>query len=96
VPESDPLLARYPGADAVVRVAVSRIFVNCSRYVHRYRRVASSRYVPRAGCETPYAEWKRLDVVQDALPARDAGETARARGTITEAEYEAKLAAGEA
>ena len=94
--EGDPLLERYPGADVVVRVAVARIFVNCSRYVHRYQRVASSRYVPRAGCETPYAEWKRIDVVQEALPPRDEGRTARAGGTITVEEYEARLARGQA
>ena len=96
VAEHDPLLSRFPGADALVRVAVSHVFVNCSRYVHRYQRVGASRYVPRTGCETPYAEWKRIDLVQEALPARDAGKTARAGGTITEAEYEAKIAAGEA
>jgi hypothetical protein len=76
VREADPLLAAYPGADLVVRVAVSQVFVNCSRYVHRYQRVKASRYVPRAGCETPFAEWKRIDVVQEALPSRDAGKTA--------------------
>jgi hypothetical protein len=92
----DPLLATYPGADLVVRVAVSRIFVNCSRYVHKYQRVRASRYVPRAQCETPFAEWKRIDVVQEVLPPRDAGKTAKAGGTITVEEYEAKLAAGEA
>jgi predicted pyridoxine 5'-phosphate oxidase superfamily flavin-nucleotide-binding protein len=96
VNDRDPLLAAYPGADLVVRVAVSRIFVNCSRYVHKYQRVRSSRYVPRAQCETPFAEWKRIDVVQEVLPPRDAGKTAKAGGTITVEEYEAKLAAGEA
>jgi hypothetical protein len=96
VREADPLLAAYPGADLVVRVAVSQVFVNCSRYVHRYRRVKASRYVPRAGCETPFAEWKRIDVVQEALPPRDAGKTAKAGGTITIEEYEAKRHAGEA
>lgn len=90
------LLERYPGADLLVRVAVSEIFVNCSRYVHKYQRIASSRYVPRTGCETPFAEWKRIDVVQDALPPRDAGRTERAGGTITVDEYEAKRAAGRA
>ncbi|HUF35530.1 MAG TPA: pyridoxamine 5'-phosphate oxidase family protein [Gemmatimonadales bacterium] len=90
------LLRKYPGAEAVVRVAVSEIFVNCSRYVHRYQRVAASRYVPRAGCETPFAEWKRIDVVQGALPPNDAGRTERAGGTITIEEYEARLAAGQA
>jgi predicted pyridoxine 5'-phosphate oxidase superfamily flavin-nucleotide-binding protein len=96
VRDSDPLLASYPGADLVVRVAVSRIFVNCSRYVHQYRKVKPSRYVPRSGCETPFAEWKRIDVVQDVLPPRDGGRTTLAGGTITVEEYEAKLAAGEA
>ncbi len=88
------LLARYPGAHAVVRVAVSEIFVNCSRYVHRYQRKAASRYVPRPDCETPFAEWKRIDLVQDALPPGDAGRTEQAGGTITMDEYEAKRAAG--
>ncbi len=94
--EKDPFLARYAGADLIVRVAVSRIFVNCSRYVHKYQRVAPSRYVPRSGCETPFAEWKRIDVVQEALPTRDMGKTERAGGTITLEDYAAKLAAGEA
>jgi predicted pyridoxine 5'-phosphate oxidase superfamily flavin-nucleotide-binding protein len=96
VRDSDPLLASYPGADLVVRVAVSQIFVNCSRYVHQYRKVKASRYVPRSGCETPFAEWKRIDVVQEVLPPRDEGRAGRAGGTITVEEYEAKLAAGEA
>jgi hypothetical protein len=77
-------------------VTVSAVFVNCTRYVHKYQRVAASRYVPRAHCETPFAEWKRIDVVQEALPPRDAGKTATAGGTITVEEYEAKRTAGEA
>jgi len=93
---ADPLLGRYPGADLVVRVAVSAIFVNCSRYVHQYRRVAASRYVHRVSCDTPFAEWKRIDLVQEVLPPRDAGKTERAGGTITVDEYEAKRAAGQA
>jgi predicted pyridoxine 5'-phosphate oxidase superfamily flavin-nucleotide-binding protein len=96
VAEADPLLARYPGADVIVRVTVSAVFVNCSRYIHKYQRMAASRYVPRAHCQTPFAEWKRIDVVQEALPPRDAGKTATAGGTITVEEYEAKRAAGEA
>ena len=94
--DSDPLLSSYPGADLVVRVAVSTLFVNCSRYIHRYQRTAGSRYVPRNDCQTPFAEWKRIDIVQDALPPRDEGRTTQAGGTITVEEYEAKLAAGEA
>jgi uncharacterized protein len=93
---ADPLLSNFPGADVLVRVAVSEIFVNCSRYVHKYQRVAASRYVPRQDCEVPFAEWKRIDLVQEALPPRDAGKTGRAGGTITVEEYEAKRAAGRA
>lgn len=95
--DRDPaLLARFPGTRVVVRVAVSEIFINCSRYVHRYLRKAASRYVPRPDCETPYAEWKRIDLLQDALPSADAGRTEQAGGTITFDEYEAKRAAGQA
>jgi uncharacterized protein len=72
------------------------VFVNCSRYIHKYQRVAASRYVPRVHCETPFAEWKRIDVVQEVLPSRDTGKAAQAGGTITVEQYEAKLAAGEA
>lgn len=94
--DTDPLLAHYDKADLIVRVAVTRLWVNCSRYIHRYQRTGLSRYVPREGCETPFAEWKRIDLVQDSLPARDAGKTDKAGGTITMETYGAKLAAGEA
>ncbi len=96
VDRTDPLLGHYSGADVVVRVAISAIFVNCSRYVHKYRRISASRYVPRPECGAPFAEWKRIDLVQEALPPRDAGKTAQAGGTITIDEYEAKRAAGQA
>jgi predicted pyridoxine 5'-phosphate oxidase superfamily flavin-nucleotide-binding protein len=96
IAERDALLAEYPGADAVVRVAVTAVFVNCTRYVHKYQRVASSRYVPRPGCDTPFAEWKRIDLVQEALPPRDAGKTAQTGGTITVEEYDLKRATGKA
>ena len=39
--------------------------------------------------------WKRIDSVQGALPAKDAGCAARAGGVITEEEYFGKLSAGE-
>lgn len=93
---ADPLLASCPGAEVIVRVAVSEIFVNCSRYIHKYKRVATSRYAPKEGCEAPFAEWKRIDVVQDALPPRDAGRTAKSGGAISMEEYEAKLGKGKA
>ncbi len=41
--------------------------MNCPRYVHRYEKKVSSRYVPRVEAETPLCEWKRIDAVQDTL-----------------------------
>ena len=96
VVDADPLLAQYPGAELIVRVAVSQLFINCPRYVHRYQKVSSSRYVPKASCETPFAVWKRIDVLQDALPARDQVRSGPAGGLITFEEYFGKAARGEA
>lgn len=42
----------YPGADCVVRVAASHIFINCGRYIHRRAGVDISPHVPdREGCQ---------------------------------------------
>jgi len=62
-----PILDMYPEADLAVRVAVSEVWINCPRYVHRYEKVKPSRYVPREGIETPLCEWKRIDGVQDVI-----------------------------
>jgi predicted pyridoxine 5'-phosphate oxidase superfamily flavin-nucleotide-binding protein len=94
VGDDDPLIDDYPGAEMIVRVAVRNLFVNCPRYVHRYRKITASRYVPRIGTPTPLAEWKRIDLLQDALPPRDRGKIDSAGGVITVEEYDAKVAAG--
>ena len=67
----DPLLADYPGAQFVVRVQVRELFGNCPRYVHRYRLVERSKYVPRDRKAPPIPEWKRSDWARDVLPADD-------------------------
>lgn len=77
------LLAQFPGAQLVVRVAVAQVWQNCPRYVHRYRKVQPSKYVPRADCPTPLAGWKRIDLLQDDLPGADQGRAAREGGTIS-------------
>jgi uncharacterized protein len=56
----DPgLVGLWPEAQMAVRVDVREAFANCPRYVHRYRLVERSRFVPRAGVETPVPAWKR-------------------------------------
>lgn len=91
----DPLRAEYPEAELIVRIAVTQTWINCPRYIHRYRKEAPSRYVPRGECETPYAEWKRIDFLQDVLPARDACRAEGAGGTLTMEEWAARVARGE-
>jgi hypothetical protein len=82
----DPLLSEYHEAEMIVRVRVSEVFPNCPRYVHRYQKVTPSRYVPRTACETPIAGWKRIDLIQEALPERDLVK-AKAAGHITMEEW---------
>jgi uncharacterized protein len=71
VEPDDPLLARFPGAQFVVRVRAVEVFPNCPRYIHRMELVERSRFVPRPAKETPVPEWKRTDWARDALPADD-------------------------
>jgi predicted pyridoxine 5'-phosphate oxidase superfamily flavin-nucleotide-binding protein len=71
IAEDDPLLAEYPEAQFVVRVHAEQVFPNCPRYIHHYRLVERSRFVPRTECETPVPGWKTRDWSRDVLPARD-------------------------
>src|SRR4051794_33864393 len=59
--ERDELMAAYPEAPLVVRVAATQVFPNCPRYIHRMALVERSRFVPRRGAETPVPEWKSAD-----------------------------------
>ena len=95
VSADDALIAEYKEAELIVRVNVSEIWTNCPRYVHRYQKVDPSRYVPRAACETPLAEWKRIDMLQDVLPSKDHGRIERAGGTISMQQWADKAKAGD-
>lgn len=87
-------LALFKEAELVVRVAVSQIWPNCPRYVHRYDKVQASRYVPKSGCETPLATWKRVDILQDVLPAA-VTERAAAAGVIGLESWMEKVVTGD-
>ena len=89
------LVARYPGSNMVVVVDIDSVFVNCARYIHRHKRVETSKYVPDESGEQPYPAWKRLDKIQDALPARDAGKAGAAGGLIDDERYHELLMSGE-
>lgn len=88
VDDDDPLLPEYPEAQLVVRITVTEIFRNCPRYVHRYKKIQPSEFVPRSTGVTPLAPWKRVDDVQASLPAKDRARVEREGGLISRAEYE--------
>jgi uncharacterized protein len=74
--DDDPLLADYPGAQFLWRVRATEVFPNCPRYIHEYRLVERSHFVPKAEHKPPPVpswktrEWSR-DVLPDNDPARD-------------------------
>lgn len=96
IDRDDPLLAAYPGAELVVRVKLAEIFINCPRYIHRYQRLGTSRYVPQADAPAPLPQWKRIDGLQDALPERDRHIATALGGTITPEQYAEMVMKGEA
>jgi predicted pyridoxine 5'-phosphate oxidase superfamily flavin-nucleotide-binding protein len=67
----DPWLADCPEAQFIVRIAVTKVFPNCPRYIHKYALVERSPYVPHAGCSTPVPNWKKSDWASDVLPEGD-------------------------
>ena len=95
VSHDDPLLVDYPEAQLLVRIAVARVFVNCPRYVHRYKRVETSPYVPREGQPAPLAVWKRIDGMLDVLPEGDRDRVADAGGTISRQDYADRILKGD-
>lgn len=91
---NDDLMMDYVEAQGIVRVTVDAIWPNCPRYVHRMEKVKPSRYVPREAGKTPLAGWKRIDIVQDALPASDQGKAEKAGGLVSVEEWFGKVAEG--
>jgi uncharacterized protein len=71
IADDDPLLEAWPEAQFVVRVKTTEVFPNCPRYIHEYKLVKRSRFVPKSECETPVPQWKRSDWANDVLPEGD-------------------------
>jgi len=93
--KDDPELANYPGANMMVRVDVTSCFLNCARYIHKHQRVTDSPYVPDTAGKQPFPSWKRIDILQDALPSDDQGRTDQEGGVITFDDYVEKLMEGQ-
>ncbi len=67
----DPLLAEYPEAQFLWRVAATEVFPNCPRYIHHYQLVERSRFVPTTECKTPVPAWKTREWASDVLSSDD-------------------------
>ena len=71
VDEEDALRDEMPGAILVVRVQVTKVFPNCSRYIHQLQLVERSRFVPHGDTPPPVPDWKRMTWAQEYLPEQD-------------------------
>jgi predicted pyridoxine 5'-phosphate oxidase superfamily flavin-nucleotide-binding protein len=89
-------LKMFLGAEVVVLVEVAEIFVNCPRYIHRYKRIASAKHVPQENVPVALPQWKRIEGLQEALPARDKHIAETLGGTITPEQYVEMVMKGEA
>ena len=69
--QDDPLLAEYPEAQFVWRIEATEVFPNCPRYIHEYRLVQRSRFVPHDECRTPVPAWKTREWASDVLRSDD-------------------------
>jgi uncharacterized protein len=76
-----------PGAIHLVRVAVSQVFVNCGRYIHKLETRTLSPHVPDTAGQQPFPAWKRIDILADSLPAKDLKKVSAAGGPIPLTEY---------
>ncbi len=88
------LMAEYTEAKYLIFVTVTKVWVNCPRYIHKYKKIDQSKYVPELCKVTPIPTWKRLDIVQDAITPEEKV-IAEAQGLVDIEEYEAKVKRGE-
>ncbi len=88
-------LKMFLGAEVVVFVEITEIFINCPRYIHRYKRIESAKHVPQENVPVALPQWKRIDGLQEALPARDKHIAEAMGGTITPEQYAQMVMKGE-
>jgi predicted pyridoxine 5'-phosphate oxidase superfamily flavin-nucleotide-binding protein len=84
----------FKEAEMVVKVSIHEVWINCTRYVHRYKKIESSRYAPGVEDETPFCEWKRIDAIQDVVRPTER-EKVQQLGTTTVEEWMGKVMTGD-
>lgn len=68
----DPLIAEFPGAQAIIRLTPVDIFPNCPRYIPDPEAGAPSPYIPQADGPPVEPKWKAMDMFSDVVPPRKA------------------------
>ena len=83
----------YPGSEMVVKVTLSEMWQNCPRYIHKYKKVGTSKNIPDSNGNFPLATWKRIDGVQDVISQKDK-KMAEEAGLITADDWMEKIKSG--
>lgn len=91
----DDLLPSYPGAMLIARIAVTAVFPNCARYIHKHKRVETSPYVPDKSGKQPLPAWKRICFMQDVMHKAVQERVEREGGVLTMEQYGEKLMTGQ-
>jgi predicted pyridoxine 5'-phosphate oxidase superfamily flavin-nucleotide-binding protein len=91
---SGPEVQLFKDAEMAVKVSVTETWMNCTRYVHRYKKLETSRYAPGVEPITPFCEWKRIDGMQDVVRASER-EKVKEIGTTTIDEWMSKVMTGD-
>ena len=89
-----PLMGLFNEAELVIKVNVSETWMNCPRYIHRYQKLERSKYAPGVEAETPFCEWKRIDLMQDVIRPEEQKKVAEV-GTTTIDDWIGKVIAGD-
>ena len=95
VSKDAPLMDEYKEAELIVRVKLTKMWINCPRYIHKYELKELSHYVPGQKEETPFAGWKRVDLMQGALAPKDVDRPEKEGGVITIEEWLGDVQKGE-
>lgn len=84
----------FKEAEMVVKVSIHEVWMNCPRYVHRFKKIETSRYAPGVEDETPFCEWKRIDAMQDVVRP-DEREKVEQLGTTTIDDWMGRVMSGD-
>lgn len=57
-------------SQCLVRIRVTHVFPNCSRYIHKLQLVERSKFVPRGTDPPPVPQWKQSEWARDVLPKK--------------------------